>query len=78
MSTTTDIDTFVITTLQSFGTEADVTADATLEELDIDSLDLAELAQLVEEEVGVTLESKDLKEIKTVGDVIATVKARQA
>ena len=78
MSTTTDIDTFVITTLQSFGTEADVTAEATLEALDIDSLDLAELAQLVEEEVGVTLESKDLKEIQTVADVIAIVKARQA
>lgn len=78
MSTTTDIDEFVIATLQNFGTEAEVTPDATLEALDVDSLDLAELAQLVEEEHGVTLESKDLKEIATVGDVIELIKARQA
>lgn len=78
MSTTTNIDEFVIQTLQNFGTEAAVTPDATLEALDVDSLDLAELAQLVEEEHGVTLESKDLKEIATVGDVIELIKARQA
>lgn len=78
MSTTTNIDEFVITTLQNFGTEAEVTPDATLAALDVDSLDLAELAQLVEEEHGVTLESKDLKEIATVGDVIELIKARQA
>lgn len=78
MSTTTDIDQFVIITLESFGTEGTVTPDATLETLDIDSLDLAEFAQLLDEELGVRLETKDLKDISTVGDVIAVVKARQA
>jgi acyl carrier protein len=77
MSTSTETDEFVIATLESFGTEG-ITADATLETLDIDSLDLAEFAQVVEDELNVVLESKDLKEMKTVGDVIEVVKARQA
>ena len=43
-------------------------ASATFEELDIDSLDLVELAQVVEEEYGVVLKGEDMKDLKTVGD----------
>ena len=43
------------------------------EELDIDSLDLVELAQIVEEEFGVELKGDDVEEIKTVGDAIDLV-----
>ena len=50
--------------------------EATWEELDFDSLDLAELAQVVEEELGVKLTSGDVAEIKTMGQAIDTVVAR--
>jgi acyl carrier protein len=61
----------VVETLASFGPDADqITRDATFEELDIDSLDLVELAQIVEDEYGVVLKGDDMKELRTVGDAI--------
>jgi acyl carrier protein len=67
----------VIETLASFGPDAeDVTRDATLEALDIDSLDLVELAQVIEEQYGVVLKGDDVKDIKTVGEAIDLVVAR--
>jgi len=67
----------VIETLASFGPEVeDVTRDATLEALDIDSLDLVELAQVIEEQYGVVLKGDDVKDIKTVGEAIDLVVAR--
>ena len=44
-----------------------------LEDLDIDSLDLVELAQIVEDEYGVELRGDDVKDVKTVGEVIDLV-----
>jgi acyl carrier protein len=49
---------------------------ATLAELDIDSLDLAELSQIVEEAHGVDLRADDLAAITTVGDAIDLVALR--
>jgi acyl carrier protein len=61
----------VVETLASFGPEPDqITRDASFESLDIDSLDLVELAQVVEEEYGVALTGDDMKELVTVGDAI--------
>jgi acyl carrier protein len=77
MSTQT-IEQLVVSTLESFGPEAPVTPDATLEALDIDSLDLAEFSQVVEEEQGVRLQAKDLKDVKVVQDVIDLIAARQS
>lgn len=64
--------------IASFGdaTPEEVTRDATFENLDIDSLDLAELAQIVEEEYGVRLESSDVAEMKTVGDAVDLIVAK--
>ena len=60
--------------LVNFGADADaVTRDATLEDIDIDSLDLVELAQIVEDEFGVELRGDDVKDVKTVGEVIDLV-----
>ena len=57
--------------LPQFGVdESQITRDATFEDLDVDSLDLAELAQVVEDEHGVRMEGDDMKQIKTVGDAI--------
>jgi acyl carrier protein len=65
------------TALVSFGADPEqVTREATFEELEIDSLDLAELSQIVEEAWGVELKSSDIAEIKTVGDAIDFTLAR--
>ena len=57
--------------LPQFGVdEAQISREATFEELDVDSLDLAELAQVVEDEHGVLMEGDDMKQIRTVGDAI--------
>ena len=65
--------------LASFGPDASqINRDATFEELDIDSLDLVELAQIVEDEYGVVLTGEDMKELKTVGDAIDLITERAA
>ena len=80
MSVTTEqVETRVIETLASFGPDqSQITRSATFEELDIDSLDLVELAQIVEDEYGVVLKGEDMKELKTVGDAIDLITARAA
>jgi acyl carrier protein len=78
MSVTTEqVETRVIETLASFGPDqSQITRDATFEELDIDSLDLVELAQVVEEDYGVVLKGEDMKELKTVGDAVDMIVSR--
>ncbi len=72
-----DIETTVIENLVTFGAEPDaVTRDATLEDIDVDSLDLVELTQVVEDTYGIDLDGADFKSIKTVGDVIDLVVER--
>ena len=63
--------------LESFGAEREqIKREATWEELDIDSLDLVELAQIVEEEYGVKMKEEDMKDLKTVGDSVDFVAER--
>jgi acyl carrier protein len=79
MSTVTNqqVEARVIEALSSFGPDpSQITRDATFEELDIDSLDLVELAQIVEDEYGVVLKGEDMKELKTVGDAIDLIAER--
>jgi acyl carrier protein len=78
MSVTTEqVETRVTETLASFGPDASqITRDATFEELDIDSLDLVELAQVVEDDYGVILKGEDMKELKTVGQAIDLIVSR--
>ena len=67
--TSQQVESRVVEALASFGPEPDqITRESTFEELDIDSLDLVELAQIVEDEYGVVLKGEDMKELKTVGD----------
>jgi acyl carrier protein len=54
----------------------ELSRDATFEALDVDSLDLAELSQIVDEAFGVTLKGDDVANIRTVGDAIDLVVAR--
>jgi acyl carrier protein len=67
----------VTESLVNFGADADaVNRDATLEDIDIDSLDLVELTQVVEEQYDIDLEGSDFKNIKTVGDVVDLIVAK--
>lgn len=76
-ATTTDVESTVTDALETFGADAaDINREATFEALDIDSLDLAELSQIVEEKYGVTLKGSDAERLKTVGDAIDLIVER--
>jgi len=62
--------------LKELGAEGEVSRESTFEELDVDSLDLVELAQIVEDEFGVELQGEDVKDMRKVGQVIDLVVAR--
>jgi acyl carrier protein len=49
------------------------TMDTTWEELDVDSLDLVELVQSLEDEYEVRIDDEQLKPVKTVGDAVRLV-----
>jgi acyl carrier protein len=67
----------VFESLATFGPEPEeIKLDATLESLEVDSLDLAELSQIVEDEFGVGLKSSDAQNIKTVGDAVDVIVSR--
>ena len=67
----------VFDALEEFGAEADaITLDATFEELDVDSLDLVELGQIVHEEYGVEIKGEDMPKLKTVGDAVNLIAER--
>jgi acyl carrier protein len=67
----------VFESLESFGAEPDaIGRDAELAALDVDSLDLAEMSQICQEEFGVKLTSDDVRDIKTAGQAIDLVVAR--
>ena len=76
-ATTTEIEQVVYEALESFGAERDqIDAQATLESLDIDSLDLAELSQIIHERFGAEMKSSDVADLKTVGDAIVLIQSR--
>ena len=80
MSTTAteeQVEKVVIESLETFGADPRLIApQATFEELDVDSLDLAELAQIVHEQFGVELKGADVAEVKTVEDAIRLIVSR--
>lgn len=83
MSTTTatpdQVEQVVNESLAEFGPEPDeISRDATFEQLDVDSLDLVELGQIIEERFGVKLEGDDVKDLKTVGDAIDLIVRKAA
>jgi acyl carrier protein len=60
--------------LEEFGAEPGaISAEATFESLDVDSLDLVELAQIVEDEYGVQLKGEDMENVKTVRQAVDLV-----
>lgn len=72
-----EVQDFVFEALVSFGPEPDeVNREATLESLDIDSLDLTELGQLVEEQYSVRLKPEDFENVTTVGQAVDIIAAK--
>lgn len=68
----------VIASLVEFGEEEEnVNPDSRFEDLDIDSLDLVELAQVIEDTYGIEITDQDMDKIETVQDVVDFVSARQ-
>ena len=69
----------VISALVEFGEEREnLTPDARFEDLDIDSLDLVELAQVIEDEYKIEVTDADMDKIATVQDVVDFVAERQS
>ena len=67
----------VLSALEEFGADpAELAPDASFEALDVDSLDLVELGQIVQEEYGVEIKGEDMPKLKTVGDAVALVVER--
>lgn len=67
----------VFEALISFGAQEELMSrDATFDQLGVDSLDLVELAQIIETEFGPTLQQDDLQDIKTVGQAIDLIKSQ--
>ena len=80
MSTTAtaqEIERTVIESLKEFGVDqAELTPDASFEDLGVDSLDLAELAQVIEERYGIELKGSDVAEVRNVQDAVALIAER--
>jgi acyl carrier protein len=71
------IQTRVYAALEEFGAEPDeITNEATFEALDVDSLDLVELGQIVQDEYGVEIKGEDMPKLKTVGDAVELIAER--
>ncbi|MGI8584887.1 MAG: phosphopantetheine-binding protein [Thermoleophilaceae bacterium] len=63
--------------LEQVGADAEeIKPDATFEALDVDSLDLVEVAQVVEEEYGVEITGEDAQRFETVRDAVEFVANR--
>lgn len=61
-------------TVPKFGVDGDeVTLESTLEDLDMDSLDVVEIMQAIEDDLGVAVPDEDLEGMTTIGDAIAAV-----
>lgn len=81
MSTTTVSEDKVFETianaLTELGAERDqITPESSFESLDVDSLDLVEVGQVIQDQFGVEIKGDDMKNVGTVGEVVALVVER--
>jgi acyl carrier protein len=76
-ATREEIEGRVFEALEEFGAESDaISPDATFESLDVDSLDLVELAQIVEDEYGVQLKGEDMEGVTNVRQAVDLVMSK--
>lgn len=78
-ATLENVEARVYESLIEFGADPEaVSREARWEDLRLDSLDLVELVQVIEEEYGVQVTANDIKSLPTVGSVIDLVVSRCA
>lgn len=71
------IQTRVIDALVEFGEEREgLSLDSRFEDLEVDSLDLVELGQIVDDEYGVEVTDADMDKLRTVRDVVDLIAER--
>ena len=71
------VESVVFSALEEFGADPDaISLDARFEALDVDSLDMVELSQIVKEEFGVEIAQADMPDLKTVGDAVTLIATR--
>ena len=59
----------ILEALEEFGADPDqLRPDATLEDLEIDSLDMFELSQILNQEFGLEVNPEDFEGVQTLGD----------
>ena len=76
-TTPSELEERILEAIRSFAAKgAEVTREASLDALDVDSLDLVELVQIVEEEHGVRVEASELEGVETVGQVTDVILAK--
>jgi acyl carrier protein len=76
-ATREEIEQRVFKALEEFGAEPEqINADAEFEAMDVDSLDLVELAQIVEDEYGVQLKGEDMEGVTTVRQAVDLVMSK--
>ena len=64
----------IVEALIEFGADPDLLKpEATLEELDVDSLDLFELSQIIQQEFGLEVNPEDFEQVVTLGDAQAVL-----
>jgi acyl carrier protein len=62
-----------------FGVEAgDISAEASFEDLDLDSLDLVEFSLACEEELGVRIEDEEAENLSTLGEAVQLLESKGA
>jgi acyl carrier protein len=69
---TTDIEARILAAINELGgpDPATLSPTTTFEEIDLDSLDLVEMGQMMEEELGISLDTSDISELKTIADAV--------
>lgn len=65
-----NIKNLVFSELKKISKNKNITEDSNIRELGVDSLDLAELIFDAEERLGITISDDELRDVKTVKDVI--------
>jgi acyl carrier protein len=71
------IESRVVEALESFDVDPDlIRRETPLETLDVDSLDVVELAEILRSEMGIDIEARDFVDVRTFGDVMDVIVAR--
>ncbi len=75
---TTTIEGVITDALTEIGIDTSrISHEARLTDLDVDSLDLAELSQIISDRFGVEIVAADAPKMQTVGDLVALIEARR-